>query len=466
MRCDQTSARRGGGLTRARVWPRVCVATQHWTSVGATFVNHARCCAVVGSCGACAWRGRGRVLFFVSHGVLSVCVGCCAVIWIATPVAHRIVVVVVAWRVPLLFGCCHHRQPDREGQKNTVWDLVFKPDGMQLVVAVGNRVLVYDAADGDLLHSLKGTRSVWCVHSLPHRVLSFLPSTPSSGVGSVLMCAVACLGVLAHMCLAPLAPPSPRSLSPFLFVFVARPQGHRVLRGLQPRRQAVCLRWRRQDDHHLDRQGAGHPEVQPQRNHPAPGVQPRHRAAGLVHRRRLWPVVAGAEERAEAQGAGQDPVCCVDSRRAVPCAGHAERPCHGARQARRGEGVHRAGLARVVHGLEPVPGRCVRLWLRWWAWCMWVGVPCHPHIHPPIHPSTHPSIHPPIHPSTHPSTHPPTHPRTWHRTHSFILPHGAHMVCMFVVVCTSPLYFQPLSMHYNSPLSLLTSLCLSLALQL
>ena len=47
-------------------------------------------------------------------------------------------------------------QPDREGQKNTVWDLVFKPDGTQLVVAVGNRVLVYDAADGDLLHSLKG----------------------------------------------------------------------------------------------------------------------------------------------------------------------------------------------------------------------------------------------------------------------------------------------------------------------
>ena len=36
-------------------------------------------------------------------------------------------------------------------------DLAFKPDGTQLVAAVGNRVLVYDAVDGDLLHSLKAS---------------------------------------------------------------------------------------------------------------------------------------------------------------------------------------------------------------------------------------------------------------------------------------------------------------------
>ena len=29
-------------------------------------------------------------------------------------------------------------------------------DGSQLIVAVGVRVLVYDAGDGDLMHSLKG----------------------------------------------------------------------------------------------------------------------------------------------------------------------------------------------------------------------------------------------------------------------------------------------------------------------
>ena len=32
----------------------------------------------------------------------------------------------------------------------------FESDGSQLVAAVGCRVLVYDAVEGDLLHSLKG----------------------------------------------------------------------------------------------------------------------------------------------------------------------------------------------------------------------------------------------------------------------------------------------------------------------
>jgi intraflagellar transport protein 122 len=48
------------------------------------------------------------------------------------------------------------RLPDRDGIKSVVNDLAFRPDGAQLVAAVGNRVLVYDAVDGDLLHSLKG----------------------------------------------------------------------------------------------------------------------------------------------------------------------------------------------------------------------------------------------------------------------------------------------------------------------
>eukprot|EP01046_Picozoa_sp_COSAG06_P080482 COSAG06_NODE_27765_length_587_cov_0.573770_2_plen_110_part_00 len=49
------------------------------------------------------------------------------------------------------------RVPDRDGIKSVVNDLCFKPDGTQLVAAVGNRVLVYDAVDGDLLHSLKAS---------------------------------------------------------------------------------------------------------------------------------------------------------------------------------------------------------------------------------------------------------------------------------------------------------------------
>ena len=38
----------------------------------------------------------------------------------------------------------------------SIYDLCFKPDGTQLIVAAGNRVLVYDASDGSLLQPLKG----------------------------------------------------------------------------------------------------------------------------------------------------------------------------------------------------------------------------------------------------------------------------------------------------------------------
>lgn len=54
--------------------------------------------------------------------------------------------------------------PERDGVKNCVYDIAFSPDGMQLVAAVGTRVLVYDAVDGDLLHSLKGHKdTLYCV---------------------------------------------------------------------------------------------------------------------------------------------------------------------------------------------------------------------------------------------------------------------------------------------------------------
>eukprot|EP00240_Pyramimonas_obovata_P000052 CAMPEP_0118949464 /NCGR_PEP_ID=MMETSP1169-20130426/49666_1 /TAXON_ID=36882 /ORGANISM="Pyramimonas obovata, Strain CCMP722" /LENGTH=1253 /DNA_ID=CAMNT_0006896109 /DNA_START=163 /DNA_END=3921 /DNA_ORIENTATION=+ len=46
--------------------------------------------------------------------------------------------------------------PDRDGIKSVCYDVAFKPDGTHLVTGVGSRVLVYDAVDGDLLHSLKG----------------------------------------------------------------------------------------------------------------------------------------------------------------------------------------------------------------------------------------------------------------------------------------------------------------------
>ena len=38
----------------------------------------------------------------------------------------------------------------------SIWDLCFQPDGIQLIVAAGNRVLVYDTSDGSLTQALKG----------------------------------------------------------------------------------------------------------------------------------------------------------------------------------------------------------------------------------------------------------------------------------------------------------------------
>ena len=46
----------------------------------------------------------------------------------------------------------------------SVWDMCFKPDGSQLIVAAGNRVLVYDASDGTMVQPLKGHKeTVYCV---------------------------------------------------------------------------------------------------------------------------------------------------------------------------------------------------------------------------------------------------------------------------------------------------------------
>ncbi|KAJ0399949.1 hypothetical protein ATCC90586_002140 [Pythium insidiosum] len=50
--------------------------------------------------------------------------------------------------------------PERNGERFVVQDLAFRPDGAQLVAAVGTRVMVYDAVDGTLLHSLKGHKGV------------------------------------------------------------------------------------------------------------------------------------------------------------------------------------------------------------------------------------------------------------------------------------------------------------------
>ena len=48
--------------------------------------------------------------------------------------------------------------------QSACYDVAFRPDGTQVVTGIGNRVLVYDAADGDVLYSLKGHKdAVYCV---------------------------------------------------------------------------------------------------------------------------------------------------------------------------------------------------------------------------------------------------------------------------------------------------------------
>uniref|UniRef100_A0A8C4EM69 Intraflagellar transport protein 122 homolog n=1 Tax=Dicentrarchus labrax TaxID=13489 RepID=A0A8C4EM69_DICLA len=49
-------------------------------------------------------------------------------------------------------------------REQCVYDLAFKPDGSQLIIAAGLRVLVYDTADGNIIQPLKGHKDiVYCV---------------------------------------------------------------------------------------------------------------------------------------------------------------------------------------------------------------------------------------------------------------------------------------------------------------
>ncbi|KAK5894894.1 hypothetical protein CesoFtcFv8_011539, partial [Champsocephalus esox] len=49
-------------------------------------------------------------------------------------------------------------------REQCVYDLAFKPDGTQLIIAAGLRVLVYDVADGAIIQPLKGHKDiVYCV---------------------------------------------------------------------------------------------------------------------------------------------------------------------------------------------------------------------------------------------------------------------------------------------------------------
>nr|XP_034962439.1 intraflagellar transport protein 122 homolog isoform X2 [Zootoca vivipara] len=52
----------------------------------------------------------------------------------------------------------------RDKAEQCIYDLAFKPDGTQLIIAAGNRLLVYDTSDGTLIQPLKAHKdTVYCV---------------------------------------------------------------------------------------------------------------------------------------------------------------------------------------------------------------------------------------------------------------------------------------------------------------
>lgn len=54
--------------------------------------------------------------------------------------------------------------PEREGVKSSINDVAISPDGTRAIVAVGNRVLLYNALTGVLIESLRGHKdTVYCV---------------------------------------------------------------------------------------------------------------------------------------------------------------------------------------------------------------------------------------------------------------------------------------------------------------
>jgi intraflagellar transport protein 122 len=50
--------------------------------------------------------------------------------------------------------------PEKDGTKTPVNDIAISPDGTKVIAAVGNRVLLYKADNGDLIESLRGHKDI------------------------------------------------------------------------------------------------------------------------------------------------------------------------------------------------------------------------------------------------------------------------------------------------------------------
>lgn len=107
--------------------------------------------------------------------------------------------------------------PEREGIPNAVvYDLCFNPIGSQIVAAVGNFVLVYDASDGLLQHRwVEGGVSFRSLEApLPREKCTVDPHN-ARGVGSMQACRDLCAQCLDALALPPFAICTPsRDLPP------------------------------------------------------------------------------------------------------------------------------------------------------------------------------------------------------------------------------------------------------------
>ena len=50
--------------------------------------------------------------------------------------------------------------PEKDGTKSSINDVAISPDGTRVIVAVGNRVLLYNGDNGDLIESLRGHKDI------------------------------------------------------------------------------------------------------------------------------------------------------------------------------------------------------------------------------------------------------------------------------------------------------------------
>ena len=48
---------------------------------------------------------------------------------------------------------------------NIVWNVQFTPDGSKLLVVVGDFILIYDASNGEVMHSIRGYHKsdIYCI---------------------------------------------------------------------------------------------------------------------------------------------------------------------------------------------------------------------------------------------------------------------------------------------------------------